>query len=184
MWHLVDAKVRMIRPIVATGAPISSKIFTRAARTRNKSSSHSAIIWACSRCAGPVSEPQIACARRLVSAGVPGTFRIVAARPCRRALRLMRFFASAVRGPVLRCEFCWLAAILRSDGMAQRCWGLHALLCSNARDLRAHYFIGRGAQTLTHVIASELNFAQNSVSAELRRCEELFYAFIFLDMFE
>src|SRR5437667_9448627 len=90
---------------------------------------------------------------------------MVAARPCRRALRLMRFFASAVRGPVLRCEFCWLAAILRSDGMAKRCWVYTPLLCSNARrlDLRVQYFIGRGAQTSAHVIASELNFAQNSV---------------------
>ena len=98
----------------------------------------------------------------------------------------MRFFASAVRGPVLRCEFCWLAAILRSDGMAKRCWVYTPLLCSNARylDLRVQYFIGRGAQTSAHVIASELNFPQNSVPAELRRGEELFYAFIFLDMSE
>src|SRR6266487_398010 len=47
---------------------------------------------------------------------------------------------------------------------------LHALLCSNTRrfDLRIQYFIGRCAQTSAHVIASELNFPQNSVSAELR----------------
>jgi hypothetical protein len=83
----------------------------------------------------------------------------------------MRFIASAVRGPVLRCEFCRLAAILRSDGMAKRCWVYTPLLCSNTGagfDLRIQQFIGRCAQTLAHVIASELNFAQNSVSAQLR----------------
>jgi hypothetical protein len=94
---------------------------------------------------------------------------MAAARPCRRALRLMRFFASAVRGPVLRCEFCRLAAILRSDGIAKGA-GLHALLCSNARrlDPSIQYFIRCRAQASAHVIASELNFPQNSVSAEFR----------------
>ena len=82
----------------------------------------------------------------------------------------MRFFASAVRGPVLRCEFCWLAAILRSDGMAKRCWVYALLLCGKAwrLGLRLQYFIGRGTQTSAHVIASELNFPQNSVSAQFR----------------
>ena len=49
-------------------------------------------------------------------------------------------------------------------------WVHTPLLCSNARrlDLPVQYLIGRGAQTPAHMIAAELNFPQNSVSAELR----------------
>ncbi len=92
---------------------------TRAARIRDRRTSLSAMISACSRFAGSASLPQIIVATRSTSAFSAGSRRLVAARPCRRALRLTRVFAAAVRGPVLRCELRRLAAICRSDAMAR-----------------------------------------------------------------
>ena len=53
------------------------------------------------------------------------------------------------------------------EDIIEWCWVYTPLLCSNARrlDLRVQYLVGRGAQTSAHVIAPELNFVQNSVSA-------------------
>ena len=91
----------------------------RAARIRDRRASLSAMIRACSRFAGSAPLPQIPVASWSTAAFVAGSRRIVAARPCRRALRRTRAFPVAVRGPVLRCELRRLAAIWRSDAMSR-----------------------------------------------------------------
>ena len=92
---------------------------TRAARIRDRRASLSATISACSRFAGSAPLPQITAASWSTSTFSAGSRRIVAARPCRRALRRTRAFPVAVRGPVLRCELRRLAAIWRSDAMSR-----------------------------------------------------------------
>ena len=92
---------------------------TRAARIRDRRTSLSAMISACSRSIGSAPLPHIAVASWSISALSAGSRRIVAARPCRRALRRTCVFPAAVRGPVLRCELRRLAAIWRLDAMAR-----------------------------------------------------------------
>jgi len=87
---------------------------TRAARIRDRRASLSAMISACSRFAGSAPLPQITVASWSIAAFSTGSRRIMAARPCRRALRRTRVFPAAVRGPVLRCELRRLAEIWRS----------------------------------------------------------------------
>ena len=92
---------------------------TRAARIRDRRTSLSAMISACSRFAGSAPLPQITVAIWSTSALSAGSRRIVAARPCRRALRRTRVLPAGVRGPVPRCELPRLAAILRSDAISR-----------------------------------------------------------------
>src|ERR1700680_4855887 len=77
--------------------------------------SFSAIFTACANTAGWVSSPQSARANSSISIDGKGSRCVIAANPCRSALRLASDLPAAVRGPQALRLFRRFAAILRFD---------------------------------------------------------------------
>src|SRR5262249_61826337 len=73
------------------------------------------MISACSIRSGSVAPLQIALATGSISAKTSGSFRVIAASPCRKALRLEFDLPAGVRGPRLFRPLARLAAILACE---------------------------------------------------------------------
>src|SRR5580704_1456561 len=89
--------------------------------------SFSAIFTACANATGSVSSPQSARANSSISIDGAGWRCVIAANPCRSALRLASDLPAAVRGPQALRLFCRFAAILRFDVMGG------CIVCGNDR---------------------------------------------------
>src|SRR5260370_360948 len=77
--------------------------------------SFSAMISACSNRSGLTAPLQIALAKGSISAKISGPFRVIAASPCRKALRLAFDLPAGVRGPRLFRPLARLATIFACE---------------------------------------------------------------------